>query len=80
MQVLADNPHITHGYVKLVASGDDLISVIVIETDLILDTLHEEYDVEAVESVMVSVRAFLEGQPVKPAIEILPRDSHAYRT
>jgi hypothetical protein len=55
------------------------MSVIVIETDLILDPLHEGYDVEAVESVIVSVRAFLEGQPVKPAIEILPRDSHADR-
>jgi hypothetical protein len=77
MPVLADNPHITHGYVKLVASGDDLISVIVIQTDLILDPLRKDYDVEALESVMLSVRAFLEGQPVKPAVEILPRDRHA---
>jgi hypothetical protein len=80
MSVLTDNPHITHDYVKFVSSGDELLPVTVIQTDLILDQNHQAYDAKAVESVIVSVWAYLGERPIKSAIEILPGDRHAYRT
>jgi hypothetical protein len=77
MSVLTDNSHITHNYVKFVSSGDELLPVTVIQTDLILDQNHQGYDAKAVESVIVSVWAYLGERPTKSAIEILPRDRHA---
>ncbi len=78
--VLTDNPHICWAYVKHKFVDGELIAVTVVQTDLILDAEGAEYDKEAFESVLASVKDYVNSSPVKPQVEIEPRRDNAPRS
>jgi hypothetical protein len=73
MKLLLDHPHIKSCWITMrIYRHDDMQTVLVVETELVLNPEDPRYDGEAVSSLAEAVEAYMASHPYIDSVDVIP--------
>jgi len=70
-QGLIDHPNAVASWLMLRLTADATLSILVVETDLVLDTQDQDFDAKPVDSLVAKIREFARANKID-GVDIIP--------